>query len=97
MPTEDLESLLQEKLPMYPYQRKIKGLIVISMVINCKGETGSCKVLQNDMGGYDREIIKLLKKHAKWTPAQKKGRDVDVAYNFVIRVKKGKYQVLWKK
>lgn len=91
-----LYTFLSENIIYPPSARKqkLQGMVVVSFVIENDGSTSSFKIIKDIGGVCGDEVIRILKKLPKLTPAIKNGVPVRIEYvlpvNFTLSKKKKK-------
>ena len=75
--------------PTFARENGIEGLVVITFVINEKGEVEGAKWLKDIGGGCADESVRVINTFndldKKWKPGMQKGKAVKVRYNLPIR------------
>ena len=78
----------------YPTEARengIEGLVVVTFVINKKGEVEQAAILKDIGGGCGEEVLRLINsmnsKGVKWIPGKQEGQPVKVRYNLPMRFK----------
>ena len=70
-----------------PEEEGLNGKVVTTFVVETDGSISNVKVLQDVGFGSKEEMIRVLKKIEKWTPAQIGGVPVRVLYKFPITIR----------
>jgi len=74
----------------YPEAARInhtEGNVVVSFIVNRKGEMTNTKIVRGIGNGTEEEAIRALKKLKNWTPGSVKGKPVRVQMNLPVRFK----------
>jgi periplasmic protein TonB len=69
-----------------PEEEGLKGKVVVSFVVEKDGSLTDIKVLKDIGFGTGAEAIRVLKKCAKWTPAEQNGKKVRCSYQIPIAI-----------
>lgn len=72
-----LERTLNAAVPVYNRAPAGSYTIVIQFVVDKNGEISDLKALTNHGYGMEKEVIRVLKKSPKWTPAMQDGQKVN--------------------
>ncbi|HSI90347.1 MAG TPA: energy transducer TonB, partial [Adhaeribacter sp.] len=73
------------KYPAIAQRNGLEGLVVVSFVVNRKGEISDIQVMKPLGGGLSEEAVRVIKGMPKWTPGKQNGREVNVRYNLPVR------------
>jgi protein TonB len=73
------------RYPDIASENGIKGNVLISFVINSKGEVCDVKVLRGIDPSLDKEAVRIISSSPKWTPGKQSGKNVKVIFNFTVR------------
>ena len=66
------------KYPGAARRMQIEGRVVVSFVVDARGEISAVKVLKGIGFGCDKEAIRVIQSLPNWTPARRGGRPVAV-------------------
>ena len=69
-----------------PEEEGLKGKVIVSFVVEKDGSLTDIKVLKDIGYGTGAEAIRVLKKCAKWTPAEQNGKKVRCSYQIPIAI-----------
>ena len=64
----------------------LKGEVIVSFVINEDGSTGAFKIIKDLGYGTADELIRILKKSPKWSPAMKDGKPVKALMTLPVKI-----------
>ncbi|RYU93294.1 energy transducer TonB [Emticicia agri] len=84
---EAFEVYLKEntKRPPKALQMNIQGRVIVSFVVNEKGELSDFTIAKSLGYGCDEEAIRLIKNGPKWFPATKDEKPVSKSKNVIVR------------
>ena len=86
----EIEAKLNSEVQIIKDAPKTKGKLMISCVVNCKGEMVQCKVDNKSSNAeLDKQVLMIFKALQKWTPGTLDGKEVDCEELYSIEVKKG--------
>ncbi|MEO5642476.1 MAG: energy transducer TonB [Bacteroidia bacterium] len=88
---EELELKLNAEVKFLLNNPKFKGKLMVSCIINCKGELIKCEI-DNKSGNdeLDNEVVKVFRSPQEWTAGTFNGNGVDCVMLYSMEVKKGK-------
>lgn len=69
-----------------PDEEGLKGKVIVSFVVEKDGSLTDIKVLKDIGYGTGAEAIRVLKKCARWTPAEQNGKKVRCSYQIPIAI-----------
>ncbi|MES2748725.1 MAG: TonB family protein [Bacteroidota bacterium] len=69
-----------------PEEEGLKGKVIVSFVVEKDGSLTDIKVLKDIGYGTGAEAIRVLKKCARWTPAEQNGKKVRCSYQIPIAI-----------
>ena len=69
-----------------PDEEGLKGKVIVSFVVEKDGSLTDIKVLKDIGYGTGTEAIRVLKKCARWTPAEQNGKKVRCSYQIPIAI-----------
>lgn len=69
-----------------PEEEGLKGKVIVSFVVEKDGTLTDIKVLKDIGYGTGAEAIRVLKKSARWTPAEQNGKRVRCSYQIPIAI-----------
>ena len=83
----ELERILNDSLNQIPVHKD--GLLVISLVVDCIGNTYDYFILRSPDTLISNKIIEALKSNLKWTPGKVRGNPVLCCYTFPFEIGNG--------
>jgi TonB family protein len=75
------------KYPKIAMAENIEGKVVISFVVDDKGNVGKIQVMKAIGGGCEEEAIRVIQSMPKWNPGKQNGKPVSVRYTLPISFK----------
>jgi protein TonB len=72
------------RYPVEALEADIEGRVIISFVVNAKGEIEDAKVARGIGGGCDKEALRMVNAMPKWKPGRQNGQNVKVYYTLPI-------------
>jgi TonB family protein len=83
---DDLASYLKNNLkyPAEAKEKKIKGTVYVSFVVDKTGKVRDAKILRGVGYGCDEEVLRIVKSMPDWIPGKDKGTAVNVQYNLPV-------------
>lgn len=70
--------------PREASQLNLEGRVLVSFVINSKGEATNIDILKGIGGGCELEVIRILQNMPKWKPGKQNGRPVSVRFTIPV-------------
>ncbi|HKR07251.1 MAG TPA: energy transducer TonB [Bacteroidia bacterium] len=82
----ELKNYLQNNLkyPVEAKEKKIKGTVFVSFVVDKTGKVRDAKILRGVGYGCDEEVLRILSTMPDWIPGKQKGVAVNVQYNLPV-------------
>lgn len=83
---EGLVNYLRKNIqyPKKAIEKGNEGKVIVSFVVNKKGETTGIKVTQSVSEELDNEAIRLIKNMPRWIPGKQDGFPVSVSFNLPL-------------
>jgi protein TonB len=75
------------KYPTAAKEAKVKGMVVVSFVVDAEGNVGSIEVLRGIGTGCDEEAVRVISNSGIWTPAKKEGKAVATKMTLPVQFK----------
>lgn len=69
----------------YPKGVEAKGLVVVTFVVDQKGQVTDVKAVRSPHPALSAEAVRVIKKLKGWTPATQNGRPVSVSFTLPVR------------
>jgi TonB family protein len=76
--------MLNLRYPTRAFEESISGEVIVSFLIDEKGEISDAKVIKGLGYGCDEEAIRVVHNMPQWKPARMKGKPVRVMYKLPI-------------
>lgn len=73
------------KYPPLARENGLQGIVVVTFVVDEKGNINNVQVLRGIGGGCDEEAIRVVKSMPAWKPGKQRGLPVRVQYNLPFR------------
>lgn len=73
------------KYPPLARENGLQGIVVVTFVVDEKGNINNVQVLRGIGGGCDEEAIRVVKTMPAWKPGKQRGMPVRVQYNLPFR------------
>lgn len=73
------------KYPPLARENGLQGIVVVTFVVDEKGNISNVQVLRGIGGGCDEEAIRVVKSMPAWKPGKQRGMPVRVQYNLPFR------------
>ncbi len=73
------------KYPPMARENGLQGIVVVTFVVDEKGNINNVQVLRGIGGGCDEEAIRVVKSMPPWKPGKQRGLPVRVQYNLPFR------------
>ncbi|MBA4304723.1 MAG: energy transducer TonB [Sphingobacteriaceae bacterium] len=73
------------KYPPLARENGLQGIVVVTFVVDEKGNINNVQVLRGIGGGCDEEAIRVVKSMPAWKPGKQRGMPVRVQYNLPFR------------
>ncbi len=73
------------KYPPLARENGLQGIVVVTFVVDEKGNINNVQVLRGIGGGCDEEAIRVVKSMPPWKPGKQRGLPVRVQYNLPFR------------
>lgn len=73
------------KYPPLARENGLQGIVVVTFVVDEKGNINNVQVLRGIGGGCDEEAIRVVKSMTAWKPGKQRGMPVRVQYNLPFR------------
>lgn len=73
------------KYPPLARENGLQGIVVVTFVVDEKGNINNVTVLRGIGGGCDEEAIRVVKSMPPWKPGKQRGLPVRVQYNLPFR------------
>jgi hypothetical protein len=92
---EEIQTQLTNTISFIKDNPKFKGKLMISCIINCKGEMVKCSI-DNKSGNddLDKQVLTVFSLLLKWSPGIFDNKNVDCVELFSVEVKKGKIKLV---
>jgi DNA-binding protein YbaB len=91
---EEIQNLLNEKVIFLKTNPKFKGKGMVSVYINCRGETVDWRIsVKTKNDELDKEILEVFKTLQTWTAGKMDGKNVDASVLTSYKIKKGSIEV----
>jgi len=75
------------KYPSIARENSIEGTVVVSFVVDKKGEIQNLEIVRDIGAGCGKEVIKAMNKLGKFYPGKHNGRPVSVIYKLPVKFK----------
>jgi hypothetical protein len=103
---EDILEIMKQEIVVPDSLKNSKGFIFIKYVINCNGDIVNLRVVKtadsdgnlmnNEFEFLAPNVINILKKELRWTPARNGGKTVDFLQIFSISFDRGSISIMLK-
>ena len=77
----------QSPCHFYLYINGLQGIVVVTFVVDEKGNINNVQVLRGIGGGCDEEAVRLVKNSGVWTPGKIDGKAVSVQLRLPVQFK----------
>lgn len=101
---EDILKIMKQEIVVPDSLKNSTGFIFIKYVINCNGDIVNLRVVKtadsdgnlmtNEFEFLASNVINILKKELRWTPARNGGKTVDFLQIFSIRFDRGSISIM---
>ena len=86
---DEMSKYLAENItyPEKVRQLGIEGLVVVSFIVDKKGNVKDAKILKSAIKELDKEALRVVNNMPRWKPGLQRGEKVNVQINLPIRFK----------
>ncbi|MFN0216572.1 MAG: energy transducer TonB [Saprospiraceae bacterium] len=71
--------------PVLALENAIQGRVILSFVVDKKGDRSEIQIIRDIGGGCGREAVRLVKSMPPWIPGEANGKKVKVRYTLPVR------------
>ena len=71
-------------IPDLAVENNVNGIVIAKFVVEADGAIGNIEIVKSMGYGCDEEVIRVLKKMPKWSPAQLRGKPVRSTFRFPV-------------
>ena len=72
------------EIPDFAMENGVNGSVIVKFIVEADGTIGDIEIVKSMGYGCDEEVIRVLKKMPKWSPAQLRGKPVRSAFRIPV-------------